>query len=414
MTTAFLMEQLPPLSEFLTESVATVKQRETSALDELLHAHKNRCIIFGAGTLGRKAVALLREIGVEPLAVVDNNPARWGSEIDGIVVHSSAEAAVLYGPDPVYFVTIWNDFHWFRDTHARLNALGCVAVSSYAPIFWRFGKRFMDLLLLNEPAHLLYQHLDQIYAVEKLWADEESLNTYRANILWRALGDPSYLPFPAPVNTYFPADIFKLTANEAIVDCGAFDGDTIRMLLAQSGAQFKDLYAVEADTVSLAKMRAYLATLAPATARKVHILDCAVGAKRSTLQFVMTGALTSRSANSAEATDVACIPLDELFADSPVSLIKMDIEGAEYDALRGGRAIIQRDLPVLAICVYHTQSDIWRIPLLIRSMYPDYQFFLRSYDGDGFQTVLYAVPPHRQLSDAQRAAAPNPRKPFSL
>jgi hypothetical protein len=76
-------------------------------------------------------------------------------------------------------------------------------------------------------------------------------------------------------------------------------------------------------------------------------------------------------------------------------MIKMDIEGAEYDALRGGTNVIKRDQPILAICVYHTQSDIWRIPLLIREMLPKHRLYLRGYEGDGFQTVMYAVPLER-------------------
>jgi hypothetical protein len=75
----------------------------------------------------------------------------------------------------------------------------------------------------------------------------------------------------------------------------------------------------------------------------------------------------------------------------------MDIEGAEYDTLLGGRMVIQRDKPVLAICVYHTQNDIWRIPLLVHEMLPEHKLYLRAYEGDGFQTVLYAVPPERVL-----------------
>jgi hypothetical protein len=122
----------------------------------------------------------------------------------------------------------------------------------------------------------------------------------------------------------------------------------------------------------------------------------------------MSGAATSKIEDAG--VDVDCIPLDELFADKPVTLIKMDIEGAEYDALRGGSRIIQRDSPVLAICVYHTQSDVWRIPLLMRSLNPAYQLFLRAYDGDGFQSVVYAIPPHRMLSEADRASAPKLKK----
>jgi hypothetical protein len=86
-----------------------------------------------------------------------------------------------------------------------------------------------------------------------------------------------------------------------------------------------------------------------------------------------------------------------LFVNTPVTMIKMDIEGAEYDALLGARQTIQRDRPILAICVYHTQNDIWRIPLLIRELVPNYVLYLRAYEGDGFQTVVFAVPPERLL-----------------
>jgi FkbM family methyltransferase len=410
---AIALDMIEPLSGVLTESVAAVVAREASALNDLLAAHQNRCVIYGAGTLGRKAIALLREIGVTPLAVVDSNPQRWGSEISGLPVLSPADAAKQFGSNAIFFVTIWNDFHWFSDTRTKLTALGCTSVSSYAPIFWKFGPRFMDLLLLNEPPHRLYRDRDRVLEAESLGADEESLATYRANILWRALGDPSHLPCPAPQNTYFPADIFRIAPEEVLVDCGAFDGDTIRMTRSVAGSNFKAIHAIEADAVSLKKMRDYLATLDSSTQAKIHIHECAVGAERCTLQFMMTGALTSKSGGdeaAAEAVDVPCIPLDELFVAGPVTFIKMDIEGAEFDALRGGAAIIRRDNPILAICVYHTQNDIWRIPLLLRSLNPAYSFFLRTYDGDGFQSVVYAIPPHRMLSNSERAAAPKPRK----
>ena len=400
---------LVPLREILTESVSAVKEREASALDRILRENHNRVVLFGCGTLGRRAVDLLREAGVNPLAFCDSNPSRWVTTVSGLRVLSPSDAAAQFGTNAVFFVTIWNDFHWYRHTLAKLTSLGCTSVSSYAPIFWRFGNRFMDLLLLNEPAHRLYEQLEDILEAEQLWADEESLASYRSNIVWRAKGDPSFLPYPAPQNTYFPRDIFAVLPDEVLVDCGAFDGDTLRLLLSIA-PDFKAFYAVEADTVSIEKLQSYIGTLQPDVAAKVHELDCAVGAERCTLQFAMSGAATSKIEDAG--VDVACIPLDELFADIPITLIKMDIEGAEYDALRGGSKVIRRDSPILAICVYHAQADIWRIPLLIRSLNPSYQLFLRAYDGDGFQSVVYAVPPNRMLSESERAVAPNPRKQF--
>jgi FkbM family methyltransferase len=405
-----VLDMLAPLREILTESVASVKEREASALDQILREHQNRVVLFGCGTLGKRAIDLLREIGVDPVAVCDSNPSRWGTNISGLTILSPSDAAAQFGRNAVFFVTIWNDFHWYRHTLAKLTSLGCTSVSSYAPIFWRFGSRFMDLLLLNEPAHLLYQQLDEVFEAERLWADEESLASYRSNIAWRAKGDPSHLPYPAPQNTYFPRDLFRLIPEEVVVDCGAFDGDTVRLILSLVGPDFKAVHAIEADTISLQKLSTYLSTLPAAIKGKIHTLDCAVGAERCTLRFNMSGAATSKSSEDAGA-DVRCVPIDELFADESMTFIKMDIEGAEYDALVGARKTIERDRPILAICVYHTQRDVWRIPLLMHSIDPTYRLFLRAYDGDGFQSVVYAVPPHRLLSDAERASAPNPRKP---
>jgi FkbM family methyltransferase len=388
-------QMLAPLREILTESVSSVMEREALALDQLLQAHQHRVVLYGCGTLGKRAVDLLREIDVNPLAFCDSDPARWGTNVSGLPVLSPADAAEQFAINAVFFVTIWNDLHWYRDTLTKLTSLGCTSVSSYAPIFWRFGNRFMELRLLNEPAHRLYHHLDQVLEAENLWADTESLTSYRSNIVWRAKGDPSYLPYPAPQNTYFPPDIFKAIPEEVFIDCGAFDGHTIRLMHSLVGSNFKAIHSIEADSISMQKLCAYVSTLPAETAKKIHILDCAVGAERSILRFSMNGNPTSKV--DSVGTEVQCIPLDELFAEEPVTLIKMDIEGAEYDALLGARKIIERDHPVLAICVYHTQSDIWRIPLLVRSIDPNYTFFLRSYYGDGLQAVLYAIPQNRML-----------------
>jgi len=384
-----------PLSEILTESVDSVMQREGCALDEILNSRNRRCLIFGCGTLGKKAVGLFREIGVEPLALADSDPALWGTAHGGLTILSPQEAARQFGAHAVFFVTIWNDRHWFRSTQSRLAGLGCTSVCSYAPIFWRFGSRFMDLLLLNEPPHCVYKQLDQVFAAEKLWADSQSLATYRANLLWRSLGDPSLLPYPPPVNTYFPPDIFSIAPEEVMVDCGAFDGDTIRFTLDLVGARFNAIYAIEADSISTKKLNDYIAKLPDDIRKKIHKIECAVGEARGTIRFVMGGLLTSSAGDIGQ--EVACLPLDELFENNPVTFIKMDIEGAEFGALQGGRHVLQRDRPVLAICVYHTQDDIWRIPLLIHGFLPEHKLFLRAYEGDGFQTVLYAVPPDRAL-----------------
>lgn len=74
-----------------------------------------------------------------------------------------------------------------------------------------------------------------------------------------------------------------------------------------------------------------------------------------------------------------------------VTFIKMDIEGSEYQALRGARNTIGKYKPKLAISIYHKIEDIWELLWLIHEMNPKYTFFLRHYSFADNETVLYAL-----------------------
>jgi hypothetical protein len=75
----------------------------------------------------------------------------------------------------------------------------------------------------------------------------------------------------------------------------------------------------------------------------------------------------------------------------------MDIEGAELDALLGARQMIKEHTPILAICLYHAQEHLWKIPLLIQSFSDQYSFYLRRYSDECWETVCYAVPRKRSV-----------------
>ena len=73
------------------------------------------------------------------------------------------------------------------------------------------------------------------------------------------------------------------------------------------------------------------------------------------------------------------------------SYIKMDIEGAEMEAIQGAENIIKRNKPKLAICLYHKPVDIIEIPLLIHKINPQYKIYIRHYSNCQTDTLLYAV-----------------------
>ena len=88
-------------------------------------------------------------------------------------------------------------------------------------------------------------------------------------------------------------------------------------------------------------------------------------------------------------------PLDELLEGWPPTYMKFDVEGAEHDALVGGANTIRENKPVLAVCLYHRPEDLWDLPLLIRSIQPEYALFVRRHSDERWETVCYAIPTHR-------------------
>jgi FkbM family methyltransferase len=387
------------LLQILNEPIDAVRRRERSALDDLLRTRNNRVVLFGCGNLGRQTAKALRDIGISPLAFSDNNQARWGTQIDGLEVLPPMKAVELYGKNATFLVTIWNVLHWYRDTFRQLSSYGADQIAPYVLVHWRFSEIFLPFLL-NDLPHKLYEERDAVLAAAGIWADEESRSTYEASVKMRALGDLNELPGKPEENTYFPREIFRMDSNDSLVDCGAFDGDTIRQVLESAAGNLPTIHAIEADSISFARLQECVNRLPAAARERIHLYRCAVGLERGTIHFESSGTVDSKISETGELVDI--YPIDELFRDEPVSFIKMDIEGAEFDALRGAAKVIERDKPILAICVYHTQNDIWRLPLLIREMLPEHRFFLRAYEGDGFQTVVYAVPPRRMVV---RAAA---------
>jgi FkbM family methyltransferase len=177
------------------------------------------------------------------------------------------------------------------------------------------------------------------------------------------------------------------------VDCGAYTGDTAEQVIRRNPA-FSRIIAIEADPENFDRLTKWIGTLEAPVASRINALNVAVGAKRGKLRFQAGGGEGAKLATDGNVV-VECVPIDDLATEAAPTFIKMDIEGAELDALEGARRSIEMHRPILSICVYHKQNDLWRIPLFIHTLVEDYRLFLRPHDVDGWQLVCYAVPANR-------------------
>jgi FkbM family methyltransferase len=384
------------LDELLAESPSQAMVRERSEFDRQAGPARASVVLFGARKMGRLVLGGLRRNGVEPLAFSDNDPKVWGETIEGVAVLSPEDAAKRFGDSAIFVITAWgrgasDPMHGRIE---RLRMLGCKRVITVGPVFWKYPSDFLPRIPATDLPHKVLEQADRVRRVFALLGDDRSRQEFVAQLRWRLHFDFDALPEPVTEPIYFPADLIAPSDDEVFVDVGAFDGDSILDFLRNRNSRFGGIIAFEPDPVSLERLRQTLDGLPDEVRAKVRVIPAATGAQSGTVRFSATGALGSRMDAGEVKVDLVTLD-DSLKADSP-TFIKMDIEGAETSALEGARKLIARTAPVLAICTYHVQDHLWKIPELIHQLQPDYRIYLRPHIQQVEDLVTYAVPAGRQ------------------
>ncbi len=117
------------------------------------------------------------------------------------------------------------------------------------------------------------------------------------------------LPSPALHEAYFPCDLVNLLIDDTFVDCGSFDGDTIRTLLRSYGDSFKKIVAFEPDPVNFLKLQQFALSLPTNIYKRLVLYQMAIGARKGIVNFGATG--TAASAIGSGNISVDCVLLDE-------------------------------------------------------------------------------------------------------
>lgn len=383
------------LELLLAETVEGARKRESTAFDEAADPDSD-LVLFGAGNLGRRSLTGLRKIGIETRCFVDNNSSRWGQNLDGLPLIGAKQATRVYGPAATFVVSIWgalgNDRMSTRIEQLRL--LGCQSVTTFVPIYWKFPELFLPPRTIDLPHHV-HLEADRIRDAFGLLADDPSRHEFLAQLKFRVRGDFAALPSPVEGPIYFLKELFHIGKSETLVDCGAFDRDTLDLFLEITASSFDRIIAFEPDPDNFANLWNRVNTLPIEIRNQITLHQAATGAVRERVKMEV-GSGPASHLGSGEC-EVQCHTLDFVLFEVPVTFIKMDIEGSELSTLAGARDSIRRDSPILAISAYHRQSDLWNIPLLIHEINPGYSFYLRPHMLEGWDLVCYAVPKDRRL-----------------
>jgi FkbM family methyltransferase len=308
--------------------------------------------------------------------------------VDGVPVMSTHEAVRRFGLDARVAVTICSPGASAGAVIRELAALGCRNVTSFLPLLWA-TEGGLPHFGFDRPSLILEERRD-IRSAFGLLSDELSRSLFVHQLRMRLTGELGRFDhLVSPSDQYFPRGLLSLRPQERMLDGGAFDGDTLRTVIA--AGPFERVVCVEPDPGTFSRLKALFDTLPRALRDRVSLVDAALASRAGTLRFDSTGGIGAALADTGTIA-VRAITIGEAMGGMSPTLIKLDIEGGEADALAGAAATISDAAPRLAVCVYHRPTDLWAIPLFIRRTNPAYRFHLRCHAHDGLETVLYAMP----------------------
>lgn len=360
--------------------------------DELAQAlsrtfEDSRIAIYGAGdTAQRIVVPFLEEIeqnGRMIQCFIDDTPSKQGTFFYGKPVISLAEA---------------------QEKCKSLPVLICSAMPR--------SRKLMERALQEHPIenaqlgiwdeYVFCKHRNEVLAVFDLLEDDLSKASY-ANIILFRMGKASQdFTLVQRDHQYFalPEFMEDFYFNETFVDCGAFVGDTIEKFLEERGGVFRKIYAFEpSETIfhalSARTDRIRLEWGIPEN--KIELVQAGIGDGNYRIEDCTPAKEVPEDSRfellnraEVESGGIRICSIDEYFAHEPITFLKADIEGFEKQLVDGAVKVICRDKPRMAICLYHSPFDMYRIALTIKKLCPEYRLAVRQHAYTVNETVLYA------------------------
>lgn len=188
-------------------------------------------------------------------------------------------------------------------------------------------------------------------------------------------------------NQYFEAPIITPVPNEVFIDAGCFNCDTSLQFRRWCGDNYEKIYAFEPDPTNYRNCKT---VIAKEQIQNIELLNAGTWSHETELKFNAD----ESSASSLDPNGTISIPvrsIDDVLQGARVTFIKLDVEGAELETLKGARESILKHRPRLAVCVYHKPEDIIELQYYLQGLVPDYKFYIRHYSNYTIETVLYAV-----------------------
>jgi len=372
------------------------RQAQKVVLEKQFQTHMQDIVIYGCGNLGCNLGESLLAAGWEVRYYIDANK---DTEPDKRILNLQDSADYL-SPDALIIVAVYNIYREFAPIRALLREKGFQNIHSVLELrVWPelFQSGHLHDSLSWDIAHI---PTDRVLRAYELMGDELSRQSFEDVLRFFISSTDVDFHLCPPEQQYMPGGVYQPLEKEHIIDCGAFDGDSMRAF-AERLPGVGSYVGIEPDPKNYQRLQESIQRDLPEHLR-AEAIQAAVSDSIGSAMFEAVGNSTSHITAGVRPgmVEVPVVTLDDVITE-PVTLIKMDVEGFELRAMNGAERLIQKNQPLLQICVYHRQSDLWEIPLYLRELLPNHRILLRNYAGV-VEYVCYAVPADRVVSECGR------------
>jgi FkbM family methyltransferase len=348
-------------------------------------ASYKRIHLYGASNTGRMCLRALREAGFEPVGFIDDTEFKIGKPFEGLPTISGDQflAGHAAGPDVAVVIST---------TYAKVVLERLTRGAPNLGLFIMF-----DMAFKRSPQQRLEKHLafsGRLRDLDPTGLDPDSVVVLAGIEAYLATGDSMHLFRVATADEcYFTPEVLRHLKGKRlnILDAGAHDGDLIRVL-RKFDLDVATWHCFEPDPGNIAKLLANRETLGLSDVMTSHAFG--LWDSETVLRFKLhDGGTNSKIVLDGEADfSIPVKTIDATLAGHDINFVKMDIEGAELNALRGGLTTLRAHRPVLAISIYHSVEDYFDIFEFLRQNLEGYRFQIKQHAVTQSETVLYGFP----------------------